>query len=586
MATPTKNHSPASSLAKVEAALESFVIQPDPGVIAVKGAWGAGKSYLWRHFIERQPTVVGCDSYAYCSLFGVSSLAELRRALFAKRKAFASNTVGTRAKRILGQATNKLARHVEVDLSALGVPSLKNTELLADAIEDRALREMVICLDDLERKEETITPSALLGFITNLRDERRCKVVLLYNEEKAAAMPGFGTALADYREKAIDLEILLKPTPADCYELIFGQHDYGLRSGTSVGNLFIDDSRSLLQIFEEMRLDNLRVMQRTRATLDYFAEHARAGHPNLWPSMARQVVKLCWLHLCHSGAFSLDAVVAGDLWSEIYGRTDGNEEADERFQALEPIRRIAYHSQPVDQIILHYLRAGYVDWGAGAKLLKQQDAEKKRAKLAARQQAIWSAVWDNFQSDEATTFARLEDFVTRHRRRMSVSEVFQVAQFLRKFDRGQSVEDTLQQKIGEFVRANQHVDPFFLDLEYLPSELRTILHAKLINTAVSRPIADVIVDVTASGGWNPSDLRFLRAYTEDDYHAWLVSEKRPRLLEKIKTFRARAGAEEGGNEIVGRLDAALHRMASRTKLDAFRIYATTGLARPVNPKQA
>jgi hypothetical protein len=89
---------------------------------------------------------------------------------------------------------------------------LKNTELWADAVENQALRGMVVCIDDLERKEESLSASALLGLITSLRDERSCKVVLLFNETKAAANKEFAPVLAEFREKVIDREILLNPT--------------------------------------------------------------------------------------------------------------------------------------------------------------------------------------------------------------------------------------------------------------------------------------------------------------------------------------------------------------------------------------
>ena len=76
--------------------------------------------------------------------------------------------------------------------------------------------------DDLERKEDSVTPSALLGFITNLRDERRCKVVLLYNESKTNENKAFSAAIAEYREKVIDHEVLLNPTVPQCFKIIFG----------------------------------------------------------------------------------------------------------------------------------------------------------------------------------------------------------------------------------------------------------------------------------------------------------------------------------------------------------------------------
>lgn len=69
----------ASTLNHVGEVLTMFLADPQPGVLALKGEWGVGKTYLWNRFINRQRQAAGCDSYAYASVFGVANTTDLRR---------------------------------------------------------------------------------------------------------------------------------------------------------------------------------------------------------------------------------------------------------------------------------------------------------------------------------------------------------------------------------------------------------------------------------------------------------------------------------------------------------------------------
>jgi hypothetical protein len=134
-------------IGQVEAALSSFLGYPEPEVIAVKGDWGVSKTYIWQHFVARQKKVESYAGYSYASLFGISNLAELRRAVFTNQTSIGSPLRS--ADTFLRKGGAALARFTSP-------PGLRNTELLASVFEDKALRNIVICLDDLERKEISI----------------------------------------------------------------------------------------------------------------------------------------------------------------------------------------------------------------------------------------------------------------------------------------------------------------------------------------------------------------------------------------------------------------------------------------------
>src|SRR5258706_9037602 len=69
------------SVKEVRDVVEHFLSQPDTEVLAIKGAWGVGKTYAWHHLIEEFKSKVSPETYCYVSLFGITSLADLRMAI-------------------------------------------------------------------------------------------------------------------------------------------------------------------------------------------------------------------------------------------------------------------------------------------------------------------------------------------------------------------------------------------------------------------------------------------------------------------------------------------------------------------------
>src|SRR5689334_18476545 len=72
------------TIATVRSVVKQFIESPIPGVLVLKGPWGVGKTYLWSKQVEALKETAALPNYSYVSLFGISSIAELRLAIFAK----------------------------------------------------------------------------------------------------------------------------------------------------------------------------------------------------------------------------------------------------------------------------------------------------------------------------------------------------------------------------------------------------------------------------------------------------------------------------------------------------------------------
>ena len=79
------------SIQLIENEIRRSLATAEPEVICIRGHWGVGKTYSWNRYFNdarAEKDGVTLKHYAYVSLFGITSLDELKYAIF-------ENTVGT-----------------------------------------------------------------------------------------------------------------------------------------------------------------------------------------------------------------------------------------------------------------------------------------------------------------------------------------------------------------------------------------------------------------------------------------------------------------------------------------------------------
>src|SRR5947209_5706161 len=71
-------------MAPIEAEIRRFLADGIPEVLCIRGDWGVGKTYAWKKFLKDALAKrdVKLNTYSYGSLFGLSSIRDLRRAIF------------------------------------------------------------------------------------------------------------------------------------------------------------------------------------------------------------------------------------------------------------------------------------------------------------------------------------------------------------------------------------------------------------------------------------------------------------------------------------------------------------------------
>ena len=213
------------SLIKVQRAIEDSLASDSPEVLAIKGGWGIGKTYFWEKFVKLASQDQRYEIPALCICFSIWSLDpldELKFAIF--ERTVNRSQIGERIsidnlKQNATDLAKGLGRKASWLLQMVTIPWLKNIGPLVHSAAFLTIKDMLICLDDFERKGESLSVKDVLGIVSLLRDERNCRVVMIFNDSKLDDKAEL--EYKDLREKVIDVEVLFNPNPNEAASLAF-----------------------------------------------------------------------------------------------------------------------------------------------------------------------------------------------------------------------------------------------------------------------------------------------------------------------------------------------------------------------------
>ena len=236
------------TLRLLEQELAYFLSSREPEVICIKGPWGVGKTYAWKKFLKRvrDEGKLALDSYSYVSLFGIDSLEQLKYAVF--ENSISAKDIGDEPTLAsiasnLGDIANQIAAaegapdttlNLRASLSRLGrtgvsvgrrglsllqhVPIAKTYAAGAlPSLSFFSLQRKLVCIDDLERKGQHLPMRDVLGLVSHLRDQKKCKVVVILNSEELVDHDK--EDFDRYNEKVIDRSLDFSPSAAESVDI-------------------------------------------------------------------------------------------------------------------------------------------------------------------------------------------------------------------------------------------------------------------------------------------------------------------------------------------------------------------------------
>ncbi len=247
-------------------------------VIVLKGNWGVGKTYLWKNdIVEKVSKLKKCG---YVSLFGKNSINEINKsALSTIYMVNKSNNALHKGRKLIHLFEKYTKEYEKINFAIQGI------EALLSVINRENLKDTIICFDDLERIDKNIEFKDFLGYVNELAEHQKCKIVLIFNEQELFYINNTITNNTDetntdisrnelklqeteykkiydkFKEKIVDIELTYEPTFDDNFEVAINIIQNNL------DEKYIDIIKYVLT---EMSENNIRIISKCIETVNEF----------------------------------------------------------------------------------------------------------------------------------------------------------------------------------------------------------------------------------------------------------------------------------------------------------------------------
>ena len=548
------------SIAIVKAQIDLFLKTDTPEVMAIRGAWGVGKTFSWNKYLKEAKCKndIALDKYAYVSLFGLNSLDALKLAIF--MEVMHKKHIGT--EQDLDAVKSAYKKLSSLKRKAIGlfkaVPYLGDILPTIEALAFYSLRKTIVCIDDFERKGKDLDAQDVMGLVTFLKEQKKCKVVLILNDELLE-----NDALIDYkkyREKVIDIELAFSPTAKECADIALLHDQLSLK---------------LKSFVEKLGINNIRIIKKIER-LAIIINTLLAGFEEAVLHQTLQSLTLfTW---CFYGRSK--SVPRYDFVKNFgYGflGPDKEEELEEEKQWKAILRQYDYsNTDDFDLQVARTVEHGYVDESPFLNEARKLNSQVVANKAAKSFREAWDIYHDSFDDNEEEVVSVLYDSFKRNVKFIDLYSLDGIVRLFRELGRAEQADELIDIYIQERKKENEIFD---LSGYHAISEIKDkkiiqkfgVIHESLKET---KTIKDVLEKIVGKDSWGESDEDVLSNTSAEDYYKLFKGEKGSHLSSYIDTclrFGRFGNASEKQKKIAENATIALRRIGEESDLNAMRV---------------
>lgn len=537
-----------------------FLKSDTPEVFTMKGAWGVGKTYTWKKFLDEAKTnnAIALKKYSYVSLFGINSLDAFKNAIF-------ENVVD---KNIIGQEpsldtfTQNISGVTKVfGRKSLGflseIPFLRNFSNTIESLSYLSLSKTLICIDDLERKGAGLSIRDALGLISQLKEQKKCKVVLLLNDGEDGLED-----YVKYREKVIDFEIEFAPTVAECISIAFDYEN--------------DVYLTLRELTEKLQIRNIRILKKIERLINIAMPYTVGYEEEIKIQFISSMTLFAWCHFTHGqGNPTLEFVTK--LGYSYYGIGDQENDSDEhkRWKAL--LQTYGYqHTDELDLVLAEAVRNGYFQ----EEKLKHEITIKNAQVLASKSDSSFTEAWklyhDTFANNEKEVIDTVYKSFKENAKYITPTNLNGTVRLFRELGEQEKATELIDfyinlriDEIDLFDLENNHFFGDKCDEEII--EKFKVTFSKLVR---KESAIEVLERISGRNSWNIKDEVILVNTEVDEYYQIFKSETGPQLSEYVRTclkFDEFSNPTEQQKLIANKARAALLMIAKESEINRQRV---------------
>ncbi|PCI65702.1 MAG: hypothetical protein COB26_12285 [Piscirickettsiaceae bacterium] len=538
-----------------------FLSSETPEVMAIKGEWGVGKTYSWKKFLSEANSNNGVklERYSYVSLFGINSLEAFKYTIFenvvkkeiidieANLDTFKANTAGLIE--YFGRQSINLFK---------GAPIIKSFSPAIETISFLSLNGTLICIDDLERKGSGLEIKDILGLVSLLKEQKKCKVVLLLNDGEEGLED-----YEKYREKVIDIELKFTPSPEECSSIAY--------SGDKV--IF----PRLKELVTNLEIRNIRILKKIERLVDLAMPLVQGYEPEIIDQVLHSLALFSWCYYCSGTNEDIpDLEFVTSKGYSMFGI--GDDEEDEKEKKWKTFLQ-GYNYQLTDEFDLVLAEAVKTGFFIEDEL-KAKATAKNQEILAAKSEGSFSEAWklyhDTFNDNADEVVNGLYESFNKNCKHISPLNLNGTVSLFRELGEDEKASNIIdvyiEQRNDEIELFNLKENNFFGDIQ--DTEIIEKFD-KIYNTSVTiESPKEVLEKIAGKNGWNQNDEVVLANTTADEYYDLFKKETGKHLSSFVSTclkFGQFGNASEQQKEIANRATEALKRIGFESEINKRRV---------------
>lgn len=554
------------SVKTAEAVMAKFLTGETSQVLALTGAWGVGKTFAWNTVLRKVGAKAKPSNYAYVSLFGITSMAQLRTAIMVKAQAVdqLDKPLGILSadrdwlKRIGPEAKNWGANLMGLfGGGAIG----KGLNFAIETLAPFVVKDTIVCLDDFERLK-AVTAEEILGLVSELKEEHRCKIVLIFNAGELAKNLAMKDSYATYKEKVIDVEVSFAPTAMEAFDLAFEDG--------------FPNRALIFSHVQDLGVTNIRILRKMQSALSTIVAAIGSVHADVTVQAISTTVLLCWCAYAPESAKPKIEDIG--TWNDLLWGSKDPTGAPAAPEAVEWAKRFkAYGFQAVDELdiaIAKCVARGYVEDSGLLDAAGDEDKAAKARELDNDFSDAW-AIFHNSFADDADEFVRkVFESAKRAAPHMSPMNLDSTVRVLRELEQSNLASDL----IGAYVESHED-RPYTFDLAASRTNGRVedeevkerFIRAHMALVALPT-LEDAALSIGKNTGWNNQHIEALGKATIDDFYELFIRSHGNDHHDLVKGCLI-AGSPETQRGIREKATEALKRIGATSALNAERVKA-------------
>ncbi|HGB0244305.1 TPA: hypothetical protein ACIUS2_000426, partial [Shigella sonnei] len=541
-------------------------------VAVIKGDWGVGKTHYWNSFYTKHSEGLDFNAYSYVSLFGVNSIGDIKKALY-----HCATPINEKKYKelILSETDRTMIRYRNGFWGWLKYNSLskflihfgKNdffgfkTDNLLSSLEYKFVNNYLVCIDDVERKGNSLEVKEIMGVIDELARRKGCKVVLILNEDNLHDETAKKQFL-EYREKVIDVEIKYDPTPEKNLRKVFYETD--------------SDFLLLKVLANDLGIKNIRILNKIKTSLVNLRNELSLAEDKVRESFINRLVLFSVVY--YSGVPGVDYALFKESIKNIhvFDHMLDDKKDDSVYSFINSLDVIYERAEiAFDDDIDFYLKNGYLSTESNIRgIIEEKNKQYKEHKALCDVNNVWDIFSDSFKDNESEFISKIKCVINDNLSHIPVAHFIGLIDILNRLKI--DCDSYIEAYADAFVSQDDAYTAFRnLYVEIFGNEkLGLLIQKKLMDKKPEETNLENVLYKIIEGKFNHSDIAYLNSFSEDDYLKWILSRNQDALdlvRKGLLRFKSMQELTEEQQKITNKAIGALTKLASRSSLNKLRV---------------